>query len=451
MNRLSQRRWTMLVGPLLVLFTGCYSSGDYDLTPDDINALLSLESTTGATRLSADGFSTLRLVASLLQESDETRRTIVFTTTEGSFDATEDLKEKEVEADANGQAFVDLRSSEKLGSAQVQAEVKAVPGLLQQLRIDFVQPNSSDILQFVNAPRSAKADGISTSIFTVRLSSALPADKRMVTFKTTAGTFVTSGAAEEMVDASTSELATVQLKSPLEPGSAVVSASAAKATVETRIEFTAADPDSIIRFIRTVATAPADGATRSNFTVRISSDLPPGTMVTFSTTGGTFAVSAGPMEMVASNSSNQATAQLVSPLAISTASVTAAANNVSRVTNISFVRALPDKAVQVTADPIELVMDPTQAGPQSSVVVKLVRNVGTPTPGASVTLRAVGVNNQVVGFFSNVTVSDNQGQITATYVPGSTTYRGEVSIRATADGTSLVGSTIVRLVDPPPS
>jgi hypothetical protein len=443
-------RWIGAAAVGLVALAGCYSPDDYRLTPNDVNALLKLEVVGTSTSVPADGFSRLQIVARILKDFDKDRGTIVFKTSDGSFDPTADLKEKEVAADADGNAFIELRSSETIGTVQVSAQVKGVDGLLQQLEVRFVDVPADNIIAFVEAPRSARADGITVSTFTVQINRSVPADKRMVTFKTTAGTFVASGGTDLMVDASSAELVSVQLKSPAMPATGQVSASVNKATALATITFTQVQADDILRFITTTASAPADGATRSTFTVKVANQVPPEqAMVMFKTTAGTFAVSMGPAETVQANSSHQATAQLVSPLALTTARVTATLAGTTRETSIRFVAALADKTVQVTADPIQLTIDPTQPGPQATVVVKLVRNVGTVTPGSTATLTAFGINNQRVGFFSNITVSDNMGQLTATYVPGSTTYRGEVTLQATADGTSVNGHTIIRLVDPP--
>jgi hypothetical protein len=319
------------------------------------------------------------------------------------------------------------------------------------LEIDFVAVTPSDIIRFTSAPGTVRADGLTVSELSVRIASGLPPDKRMITFKTTAGTFVGSGGVEEVVNSVGSNTASVLLLSPTTAGTAQVTATVNNVTATAVVEFVAADPNTIVRFVGTTSSAPADGATLSPFTVRISPELSgDARMVTFKATAGTWAVSAGTEEVVQANAANQAGAQLRSPSTITTSRVSATANGVVRETSIRFFRAEPDKAIEVRAEPLELVMDPAEAVPQSTVIVTLVRNVGTPTEGTRVFFDAVGSSNQKVGFFSNVTVSDNQGQATATYVPGTTTYRGEVRIFVTAEGTDLRGRTTLLLSDPPP-
>jgi hypothetical protein len=139
--------------------------------------------------------------------------------------------------------------------------------------------------------------------------------------------------------------ATIELQSAQQVGSAVVTAQVQNVIGLSRqltISFTAADPDSVIQFVAPPASAPADGATVSTFTVQLSPSLPLGTQVQFQATAGLFQPENAATVSRTADGSYQVSASLASPSAIGTGRVTATANNVSRQTTIEFQRAYPN-------------------------------------------------------------------------------------------------------------
>ncbi len=454
-------RWLVLAISL-VLLAGCYRKNDYVLTSEDLDGIFVLESVTGALSLPADGYSELQFVARILSAAEEDRRSVVFTTTDGSFDPVEDLQTVTVDTDADGNAYVVLRSSVNMGNVTIQAQVAGVPVVLQKLEIDFAPVVANNVIWFVAAPSSAPADGFTTSAFTVRIAEDLPTDKRKVTFKTTAGTFTVSGSAEAEVDASFNSQITVYLTSPTDVGIAAVTATVNGVSTQTTVEFKAVDANEIIKFVGSLDPAPADGATRSPVTVKVSSKIPAeDAVVEFTTTAGTFAISGSNAETVVVTANSRATAELVSPTQIGSARISASIKNKTQEKAISFYRALPDKAIEVRIDPVRIVLDPDA---QATVVTTLVRNVGTPTAGTKVFYQAYEFGPEdedspcnrhaignVVGHFSNATLSDGVGQSLASFVlPSTTSYRGDVRILAYADGVGLTGCTRATLSNPPP-
>jgi hypothetical protein len=79
--------------------------------------------------------------------------------------------------------------------------------------------------------------------------------------------------------------------------------------------------------------------------------------------------------------------------------------------------------------------------------VQLRRQTGTPTAGQSIILSAKDSQGNAIGTFSAPTIlSDSNGQATSKYNAGGSTYKGPITITATAGTVS--GSTVIQLTAP---
>lgn len=292
------------------------------------------------------------------------------------------------------------------------------------------------------------ADGFSR----VRLEARLPGDpafaNRTVVFTTTAGTL--SGGTPgtncnntcQNVTADGSGVARIDLISSQQVGTAVVTATPTGATgiiASLSINFVAATPDDTIRFVSAPAHVPADGATLSTYTVAISPSLPPGSRaVTFQTTaaGTTFvAPASGQSVTVNTDAGGQASADLRSPVTITTGRVTATVNGVTREVQVSFEKAAATSITVGVDNPVV----PAATSTKVRVTATLRHDQGFATDGTQVTFQANREGStDPLGIFTNVTLTTN-GVATADFLPNTTTG-GVVILTVGAEGTSRTGT-----------
>lgn len=299
------------------------------------------------------------------------------------------------------------------------------------------------LLSAANGTTSLPADGFSRLRIEARLQGDPDFAKRTVVFSTSSGTLdggspVANCNGCRMVPADGSGLATIDLVSSQQVGTAVVRAWPADApgiTASLNIGFGAAGPDQTLQFVAAPDRAPADGATISTFTVEISPSLPPGSrQVTFQTTAGTFAPGNTASVQVSADAGGRASADLVSPRQITTARVTATVNGVTREAAIRFERALPNV---ITAN-VDMPIAPAATSTKIHVTATLLRNVGTVSDGTVVTFRATRADGTPVGLFTNVTTTTN-GVASADFLPNTTTP-GTVTITVGAQDTGGTGT-----------
>jgi hypothetical protein len=295
------------------------------------------------------------------------------------------------------------------------------------------------------------ADGVSRLRLVAEISPRADLDNRTLAFSTTAGTLVggTPGTGgEQEVQADSQGRATIELRSAQQVGDAVVTARVKQVAGLTRqvvIGFVSADPDSVIRFVAVPASAPADGATLSAFTVELSPALPLGTSVQFQTTLGVFAPEAAASVSRAADGSFRATADLESPATLGTARIRATASQVTREATIEFRRALPDLVTVGTGGKFQVMANDTDT---VTVTGTFLRDLGQVTAGTVATFRAADATGATIGFFRDVTTIGSDGQATAVFHPGSTAYRGRVTITVGAAESRVTGTTEIEVVDP---
>jgi hypothetical protein len=319
---------------------------------------------------------------------------------------------------------------------------------------DFGPPavvDESLVLGTVGGATSIPADGVSRLRLIAQLDPRADLNKRTVIFSTSAGTLVGGNPAgqpgEREVAADSTGQATIELQSAQQVGPAVVTARIKEVPGLSRsiaIGFTAADVNNVIRFVANPTTAPADGASKSVFTVEVSNALPLGTQVTFATSGGLFAPESAATATRSIDGSFRATVELVSPGAIGTGIVTATANQVTRQTQISFVRALPDRILVSTGGKVT-----AKAGLDDPVTVtaSFQRDIGNVTPGTTAVFTATDSSGRSIGLFRDLSTVNASGSAAATFLAGTTTYRGPVTIAVSAQGHAVRGTAVIEIID----
>ncbi len=345
-----------------------------------------------------------------------------------------------------------MRRSTALGSLVVSLLGLAAVGCYKQS--DYEPPalvEESLVVGTVGGATSIPADGVSRLTIVAQLDRRADLDKRTVVFSTSAGTLVGGAAAtvsgEREVAADSTGRATIELVSAQQVGPAVVLARVKEVPGLSRslaIGFTAADANDVIRFVTNPTSAPADGATKTVFTVEVSSALPLGTQVTFSTSGGQFAPesSANATRMI--DGSFRATVQLVSASTIGGGIVRATANQVTRETAISFVRALPDRILVSTGGKVT-----AQAGLADPVTVTVgfERDIGSVTVGTGAVFSATDSSGRAIGLFRDSSTVDANGRAASTFLAGTTSYRGPVTIAVSTPGSSVRGTATIEITD----
>jgi hypothetical protein len=306
-------------------------------------------------------------------------------------------------------------------------------------------------LAVVGGAASIPADGLSQVTLVATIAANADADKRVITFTTSSGSFVGAGGATVDVTAGSDGRALAILQSSQQVGPAIVSAvvkGTPTVSAQLQINFTAPSPDNVIRFVSPPASAPADGQTVTLFTVAVSPAVSAGT-ITFASTAGTFPSTPVPISI-----DHTATAGLTSPKTIGAASVSATlstsgstGNGFSRQTPFRFDVALPD-VITVVVDSLTVM-----PGGMVHVTAHFTRQVGQVSANTVAVFSATDAKGAAVGGFQNVTVvqpaaSGSDSTATADFLPGANAAPGPITIFAGTDPASVTGSTSITVVKP---
>ncbi|HKH48341.1 MAG TPA: hypothetical protein VKM72_27080 [Thermoanaerobaculia bacterium] len=284
-----------LLSPLLALLVAtaaCYDKDDYVMTPGAVETQLVLLSKSGANKLPADGFSRLGLIARISPRADADRRTVVFSTSAGTLvGGTAEGTTREVAADASGEAFIELQSSQRIETAVVSASVKGVSGLSTNLAVAFEPLDPNNILNFIGGPAGPlPADGATLTPFSVMVGGSVPPDatgQRQVQFTTTVGKLGADGLMTLSVPVDAGNVATVDLESPAQITTGHLRATINGVTRDVPLSFARALPQRIT-LITDVFTVNADATGQANLTATLSRDIgqvTDGTTVIFSAKG----------------------------------------------------------------------------------------------------------------------------------------------------------------------
>jgi hypothetical protein len=238
---------TLAAAALALAAAGCdYDRGDYRTPTDPArqHLVLTVEGG-GAASLPADGVSRLRLVAAI--NPDSLHREVDFTTTAGTLTGGTGASPtaRTVTVDGSGRAPIDLQSAAQAGAAVVTAVVKDLPAVAQSLTVAFVAADPGAVLRFVVAPATAPADGATATAVTVEISPLVDPAARTVQFAVVGASFA-GGGATASAPAGGDLRATALVVSPAALGEAVVRATVAGTTRETRLRFERALPDRVL-------------------------------------------------------------------------------------------------------------------------------------------------------------------------------------------------------------
>jgi hypothetical protein len=303
------------------------------------------------------------------------------------------------------------------------------------------------VLSTAGGATTLPADGVSRLRIVAQISPDASPDRRTVLFSTTAGTLIgTAANGMVAVPADGTGRATIELQSAQQVGESVVSAGiqgVAGLTRQLVIGFVPANLDEVIRFTAAPTSAPADDASISSFTVRLSPALPVGTQVMFMTTAGTFQPGGASTVTLTADASATVTADLKSPATLGPGRVTATALSVSREAVIEFRRALPNR-ITVSTNGTFTVPPSSSAG--VTVIGTFLRDIGKVSQGTVATFRATRESGGSVGFFRDITTVGADGTATATFIPGETTQGGRVTLTVGAEGTAVTGTTTIEIV-----
>ncbi len=454
---------------LVFLWAGCHNPDDFALNSDEspsVDRFLTLTAV-GDTTLPADGFSTVELVAHVRNVSEGTPP-ILFTTTAGtlrvgtivrtdSLGTVLRMDSAVVPTNAAGEARVELVSEPRQAMAQVRARIVGVePAIEQGLRIHFSAVADGEILSFVDPPDSALAHGLALVPFTVRIAPELEGNERQVRFETTGGTFPfgldTSQAQIVLADAE--GLATAHLRTPEQPGEALVRATVMTFLQEHVIRFVPAPADSILRFIKTPETAPADGQSLSRFSVEITPLLQQDEdrTVVFLTTLGSFVLAdnEGSTVSVRADADGVATALLRSPNQYDEAFVRASVKGFIQQRTLKFDWAGPDSIIVRP----ELDRSRLATGELLQIDAELIKLDGRSqvTENLEVTFAATdSLGNPLEGArFVDVTRTDAEGHVRAVFSVNDTEYEGSISIlvRPARIASEVVGRAQLSILQP---
>ncbi|HTG32105.1 MAG TPA: hypothetical protein VLB76_04190 [Thermoanaerobaculia bacterium] len=296
---------------------------------------------------------------------------------------------------------------------------------------------------------SIPADGVSRLTMVATISADADSDKRVITFTTSSGSFVGAGNGTTVdVTAGSDGRALVILQSSQRVETAIVTAvvkGSANVSAQRQIQFTAPNPDDVLRFVTAPAAAPADGQTITLFKVAVSPSVTTGT-VTFSSTAGTF-----PVATVQIGIDHTATAGLMSSKVPGVGTVSATLNSGGGTGGFS--RQIPFRFDVALPNVISVVVDSLTVMPGGKVHVTahLTRPVGQVTANTVAVFSATDANGNDVGGFENVTVvqpgaSDSDSIATADFLPGATAAPGPVTIFVGTEPLSVTGSTTITVV-----
>lgn len=465
MRTVGRRRRPAIALLLALTVVACHESKDYSPTAPEFQNSLTL--TASSTSVIADGTSTVDLVVKIDPGAKADLRRIVLKTSAGTLitadaagTATTTGSTVTVVVDTTGEARAKLRSSTDAGTrAEVTAQVENLASLIKRVFVDFIRVE--DGLVLTAATSALPADGFSLADLSARVALGGDPAARKVVFITSIGTLVGAGSVAEdgrqlTVNVTSDGLARAQLKSEKTVGTAFVRAEVEglpQISDALTVDFRPVDPEEILRLSAARATADADGASRIQIYADVSPSLPSGQRtVTFKSELGTFAGTASlQTTMDTADAGNRATATLVAPLVVGLDRITAEVSGVSSHVGVDFVRAFPD---QIVVDPGDTQLQASFA--DSTVVTATLVRVNLPgdvTLNTPVVFKAVdpATETDLRLTFTGNNLSMSGGKVMVTLTAGDTAYRGPARIDATVEGTGVVGSGVIQIVDPPPT
>lgn len=239
------------VGFLLLLGTilsagNCFDPNERSPTSPAVQGALRVSLSSSS--IPADGTAILSVTAEIDPRADAENRVLVFQTTDGRFleATTGPFRAVERSVDSFGKATATLRSSRTVQPVELTVTVKAKPSVFVRTIVQFTRAEPSDTISFVDLPSTALADMTTLTPITISVDESLPSDQRNVTFTTSRGTFASTGTGTASAIAGSDHRARVDLKSPLDPGTARITATVDGVTIEAALELVPAPPETIL-------------------------------------------------------------------------------------------------------------------------------------------------------------------------------------------------------------
>jgi hypothetical protein len=432
----SFRRLLWLV--LVVSSAACHDPNAYIVSPSNADDILQIK--VDKTSIPADGVSTTTITATITGAAASDRRELTFTATGGALiSGRQEGLEVKATADVAGQVVVLLRSDTIVRTVKVDVKVQSV---VRSATVDFTAPVADQTFAIATDRTVIPADGFSTANLTVTLNVVGPTASRQIDLQTSAGTLIAAGVVSGTkisVSAAANGVATAQLQSTKNAGTARITATALNVTRVLDIAFQAVSSDSIIRLATSDTSLPADGKSTARLTATIAAGLPDSKRtVRFRTTAGKFLPEGSKDVTRPADGSQQAKVDLQVDAETGFARVSAEVDSTaSNDVGIQFVPALATRVILI-ATKTRLV-----SGDVSNLTASLLRDVGTVSSKTVVTFSAVDASGAPIGVFEDVRPTNDQQDATAKFNLGATTYKGTITITATAPGGASATLTFV--------
>ena len=310
-----------------------------------------------------------------------------------------------------------------------------------------------DVLSLTVSPRSLPADGFTSAQVVAEIDPRTNERFRDIAFSTTLGSFpagTSTGARTIVASADASGRAVVVLRSAAQAGTATVTAEIrdgdkVKASQSVEVPFEGVAASTVVTIDVSAASAPADGASITNVVARVASALPSEQRtVSFTTTAGTLGGGSSTTAQVRAGSDDLATVGLTSPRTTGLATVTASVNDLTARRTVEFTTALPDDVTLVVSGSFRL---PASFATKAVLRAQLLRDIGTVSKGTEVAFTATNDSSgNTFGYWSGETRSDASGLVNAEFTPGTTTERGEATLRVSVPGTGVYATVRVEVV-----
>jgi hypothetical protein len=230
-----------------VSLAGCYDRNQL-VAPD---AVLSL--TVSPSAIPADGFSTTRIVAQVNARSDSDLQ-VTFSATKGRVTSSQSA------ADSTGRVVAVLQSDTTPGMVVVSAEVKRGGTVLasRSTDVEFQVVGPGTVVRLFVSDTAVPADGASFAQVRAELNSGLT--NRAVTFETTNGSFSAQDPSLRTLPLTAGEdgMARTLLYAPLEAGSGLVTAVAGGFSAAATVTFGPALPDAMALKVSPLALTASD-------------------------------------------------------------------------------------------------------------------------------------------------------------------------------------------------
>jgi hypothetical protein len=232
--------------------------------------------------LPADGRAVAVIRAVLSRNSRTLPRQVTFTSSDGTFQAEQASNQRTITVgvDSAGVAIALLRAPTTPTLVMIRARVGETT---LQDTVRFIQA-LPDLTRLTIPVDSALADDVSTMLISATIRPESSVSPRVVIFKTSSGSFV-SGAADSVVaKADSNGTAFALLRSPLEPGTALVLSSAGTTTLQGTVRFVPALPQFLVLNADSfrVPANPGKPLKIRASPRRSSGKVSPGTIITFS-------------------------------------------------------------------------------------------------------------------------------------------------------------------------